>query len=452
MSKISKTTFFTKFNNIVSSEYDYDVLYNYLEFKQYPPHVETVQQKEVYKERYKYFSISKTRNKIITFKYQDLVLEVIPASRVQDVIDHEYHHKDDLGLGKGIVAFYKMIQTKYIGITRKDVNEYLTHNAEYNMNSTKKHKINKPIIAKNPNDLWCIDLIDMGVELAPINNNYRYIMTVVDVFSRYTYIEALKDKTSILCANTLSIIITRNDVQPKAILTDNGGEFKKDFEDYLIEHNIAHRETRTYSPQANGIVERANKEIRKIIRAVMIRYNTNQWKLKIRKIESIKNSNYHSTIKTTPETIHNYEPTDTNDDFLNQTYETVIEGAKSRLAKYKESDFEIGESVIVSMAIPYSDFRRKLKSGLKKEIVVFYEPIVYTINSIIYPKTSLERKRYTLRVKDTNTFLRSANSNEYTRVYGSDLKHCEVDEFDMTTDEALNLNGCKRLTTDLKVF
>ena len=451
MSKINKTTFFQKFNNIVSSQYDYDVLYNYLEFRQFPQNVQSDDQKEAFKERYKYFKIGRTRNKIITFKYQDLVLEVIPASRVEETIDSEY--RKDLGLGKGIKIFYKMIQSKYIGITRNDVDEYLSHNAEYNMNSTRKYNINKPILAKKTNDLWCVDLIDMGVELTPINNGYRYIMVIIDTFSRFCYVEALKQKTSENCAKALQTITSRNDVLPKAVLTDNGTEFKAEFNIWLDENNIKHRETRTYSPQANGIVERANKEIRKIIRALMIRYNTNQWKPMIRKVEEIKNSNFHSTIKATPKMINEYDADDeANTEFLNQMYETVKEDAKKRLEKYKVSDFEIGDKVLVSMSVIYSDFRRKIKAGLKKELVVFYEPRVYIIETILRPRTSLERKRYTLRLINTNMSLRSADSNEYARVYASDLKPCDIDEFDMTTDEALNLNGCKRLATDLKIF
>ena len=104
MNKINKTTFFKKFNNIVSSQYDYDVLYNYLEFGQYPTHISELDQKAIYDERYKYFKIGKSRLKKITFEFKDLNLEVIPFSRVEETIDLEY--KKDTGLGKGIKLFY----------------------------------------------------------------------------------------------------------------------------------------------------------------------------------------------------------------------------------------------------------------------------------------------------------------------------------------------------------
>ena len=188
------------------------------------------------------------------------------------------------------------------------------------------------------------------------------------------------------------------------------------------------------------------------MRALMVRYNSNQWQPMIRRIELIKNSNYHSTIKTTPQIINNYEVDGENDDFINQIYENVKSNAKTRLNKYKETEFNVGDMVMVSMSVIYGNFRRKIKSGLKKELMVYYEPNVYTINDIIYPKTSLERKRYTLRLANTQQFLRSADSNEYTRVYASDLKICEVDEFDMTIEEALNLNGIEKLSSDLRVI
>lgn len=452
MSKIKKTSFFNKFNNIVSTEYDYDLLLNYLEFKQYPVHVETDEQKKRFDTRYKYFSIIKKRNQPdkIMFNYQNLSLEVISPARVEEVIDKEYYDDDDHGIGKGIVAFYKMIQTKYIGITRDEVDAYLSSNAEYNMNTLRKHKINKPILARQKNELWCLDLIDMGRELGEINYNKRYIMTVVDVFTRYTYIELLKAKTATACSTALQKIVKRARDKPRSILTDNGTEFKAEFNEYLEANDILKRETRTYTPQANGICERANKEIRKIIRAIMIRYNTNVFTPYIKTIEKIKNNNYHTTIKTTPATVDGYDP-DIDDEYLKETYDNIINASKRKMKKYNETEFQVGDDVICEMTVQFSDVRRKLKAGLKKEIIVMYDPLIYTIEKIIYPKSSMERKRYELRVKDTNTFLRT--KTERTRVYGSDLKASYInDNFNITTDEALNLNGCVRLETDLKIF
>lgn len=450
--KINKTTFYKKYNNLISTDYDYDTLYNYLEFGQYPIQNPTPEQIAYYDLKYKHFKIGRTRNKIITYEIPEkkIKLQVIQPSTVQDVIDEEYKKKDDLALGKGIKLFYKLLQSKYIGITRDNVDEYLKNSPEYSLNSSFSNRLNKPIIAKKPNALWCIDLIDMGLELTPINNGYRYILSIIDTFTRFVYLEKLKFKNAPTVASALERVINRNEVQPDAILSDNGTEFKAEFTDLLNELNIAHREIRTYTPQANGIAERSNREIRKIIKAIFIRHNTNQWYDRIREIEKIKNSTYHSTIKTTPSNVNNYNEDDA-DDYIEEIYNNVVEDAKTRLNKYKESEYKTGDKVIVSMAIVFSDVRRKMKAGLKKELIVLFMPHVFIIKSVIQAKNSLERKRYTLKSVNENTYLRSPNSNEYTRVYASDLKTVNVDDFDMTIDEALNLNGCERRATDLRI-
>jgi transposase InsO family protein len=76
----------------------------------------------------------------------------------------------------------------------------------------------------------------------------------------------LKLKEAINTRDGLKEVIDAN-VKPKYLLSDNGKEWEGEFAQYCKDHSIKQLFTRSYCPEANGIVERANKEIRKIMKA-----------------------------------------------------------------------------------------------------------------------------------------------------------------------------------------
>jgi len=56
----------------------------------------------------------------------------------------------------------------------------------------------------NIDDVWEIDLADLG-SLTKYNDKYKYLLNIIDIFSRYAWSVPLKDKTgkSIVAALTL---------------------------------------------------------------------------------------------------------------------------------------------------------------------------------------------------------------------------------------------------------
>jgi transposase InsO family protein len=118
-----------------------------------------------------------------------------------------------------------------------------------------------------------MDLIDMEMYKGKGGDNgrFRYILNVVDAFSRKLWLRKLVIKGSTQVAREFASICEEADISPTYLLSDNGTEFKDEMSIYCREHNIKQRFTRAYAPEANGIVERANRDIRKLIRAFMLR-------------------------------------------------------------------------------------------------------------------------------------------------------------------------------------
>jgi hypothetical protein len=67
---------------------------------------------------------------------------------------------------------------------------------------------------------WQVDLIDMKKEKF-INSHYQYLLTCVDVLSKFAWVEAIKDKTAAECAKAFEKIFKQGRI-PKYIYSDLG--------------------------------------------------------------------------------------------------------------------------------------------------------------------------------------------------------------------------------------
>ena len=107
---------------------------------------------------------------------------------------------------------------------------------------------------------WQADLMDWG-KLASYNKGFKYLLTCIDVLSRYAWVIPLKDKT----ANSLKEafqVIYKSGRRPIRLQTDKGTEFtNRVFQKFLKEHD-AHFFT-TYNEETKAsIVERFNRTLK----------------------------------------------------------------------------------------------------------------------------------------------------------------------------------------------
>ncbi|KYM94052.1 Pro-Pol polyprotein [Cyphomyrmex costatus] len=91
------------------------------------------------------------------------------------------------------------------------------------------------------------------------NTVKKYILVIVDGFTKYVKLYAVKTTTTrdtIRCLRDYFQVYSR----PKILVSDRGTSFtSKEFEEFALEMNIKHVKVATASPQANGQVERYNR-------------------------------------------------------------------------------------------------------------------------------------------------------------------------------------------------
>ena len=70
---------------------------------------------------------------------------------------------------------------------------------------------------------WQADLVDMKQE-AEKNDGYKYLLTVIDVLSKYAWVVPLKDKTGVSLVNAVDVIFEEGRVAER-LQTDAGKQF-----------------------------------------------------------------------------------------------------------------------------------------------------------------------------------------------------------------------------------
>ncbi len=133
----------------------------------------------------------------------------------------------------------------------------------------KQQEEKRRIIKERAGQLGHIDCHYLSRDLTLNNAERKYLVCIIDDFSRIAWADLVDDIKSITVMfrslQILNFLNHRYKLQFEEVLSDNGSEFSSrsessrmehPFERMLIEMGIKHRYTRPYRPQTNGKVER----------------------------------------------------------------------------------------------------------------------------------------------------------------------------------------------------
>lgn len=109
----------------------------------------------------------------------------------------------------------------------------------------------------------------------PVSNGNRYILTIIDRFTRWPEAYPIKDISSITIAKTfVNQYLPRFGV-PLQITVDQGSQFTSRLFNNLTKLIGSHKiHTSCYHPQANGMVERFHRQLKAALKS---RNNVNNW-------------------------------------------------------------------------------------------------------------------------------------------------------------------------------
>lgn len=156
----------------------------------------------------------------------------------------------------------------------------------------------RKVIIKGLNDLIQADLVEM-IPYAKMNKNFRYILIVINVFSKFVWAQPVKRKTGKDVTNAMNTILSQMPIKPKNLQTDNGKEFyNKDFKTLMTRYKINHYST--FSNLKASIVERVNRTLKNMMWKQFSYQGSYKWVPILPDIISKYNKTQHSTIRMKP--------------------------------------------------------------------------------------------------------------------------------------------------------
>ena len=147
-------------------------------------------------------------------------------------------------------------------------------------------------------NIWGADLADMQL-ISKFNKRFRFLLCVIDIFSKYAWDVSLKDKKGISIVNALQKILKESDKRPNKTWVDKINEFynnsfKKWLKDNDIEMYSIHNEGKS------AIAERFIRTLKNKIYKYMTIISKNVYIDKLDDIVDEYNNTYHKTIKMKP--------------------------------------------------------------------------------------------------------------------------------------------------------
>ena len=168
----------------------------------------------------------------------------------------------------------------------------------YSRPPNKNYETNKTMI-KSVDDTWSSDLLDMN-DYGPKNNKgYRYILLVIDNFSKFGWTIPLKNKFSQSISDAFSEIIKSSNRKPNLFETDDGKEYVNKIFTEFLNNNKIKRYSR-YTDKGAVFAERFNKTVRNLLKKPVFEKGNANWLSELPSVIKKYNNTIHHSIKMTP--------------------------------------------------------------------------------------------------------------------------------------------------------
>jgi len=266
----------------------------------------------------------------------------------------------------------------------------------------KKHETKK---YSRPLQAFAIDLVDMS-NLATRNRNWKYILTVLDLYTKNVWFRKLKRKLATHVDIALRNIMGLIEHPPGVIISDQGGEFN--VHDFYVEFNIKHKTSNSYTPIVD--IERLNRTLRKNLRELFVRNRNLVWFQDLDSLENNRNIQVNATYTPPPQ--------------LPANNATAL--------------YAVDDTVRLKSTVLNSTIRKNQKTNLQKQVIVTYSVEVYTIRVVYRP--NFHNGFFSYSIKDENNNTLYNDDDHILRVKEHDIMKITATDDHLTAREAAYLN------------
>lgn len=201
----------------------------------------------------------------------------------------------------GEQALFQLARKTSKKVKLKDVRDWLRKQKTYTLHKPirRKFKRRKTVVA-GIDYQWQADLADVS-SMSKFNDKHRYLLCVIDVFSKFAWVVPIKDKTGKTLIKAFKLILKKR--SPKSLQSDKGTEFKnKNFQNFLKSKKIHFFTTENPETKAS-IVERFQRTLKSRMWKYFTHHRTLRYIDVLPKLVHGYNHAYHRSIKCAPASV-----------------------------------------------------------------------------------------------------------------------------------------------------
>ena len=214
-------------------------------------------------------------------------------------IEKLYTNPANPGSFSGEAAFVRSLKNKKIN--KDDIKSFLESFEPYTIHKPmRKNFPRRRVVVPNIDHTWQADLVDVS-KYVDENDGNKFLLTCIDVFSKYAWVEPLKNKNGKTVTQAFKRIY--GDRKCQKLHVDKGSEFyNKEFLSFCKENKISIYSTN--SELKACVVERFNRSLRERMHRYFSYTDNNKYIDILQDLVKSYNNTYHRSIKCTPISIN----------------------------------------------------------------------------------------------------------------------------------------------------
>ncbi|XP_071079984.1 uncharacterized protein [Haliotis cracherodii] len=228
---------------------------------------------------------------------------VISKSELDNVICKFYNELR----GSGAKKIRTLINQYYAGISQEAIQDFIDRQDDRQLLHPKfvnAAKL-KPVISRTPMGRHQVDLVELtGMPAENDGETFIYILSVIDVFTRFLWLRPLSNKRASSVALELhKIYFEYGWGNPRILQCDQGSEFKGAVNQLCIEMGTKIVRSRAHHPQSQGKSERSHRDWKSHLEFDHSKHGDGEsfnWVEKLRAYARIHNESIHSALGCSP--------------------------------------------------------------------------------------------------------------------------------------------------------
>lgn len=225
-------------------------------------------------------------------------------------------------------------------ISPDEIKNWLTKHDTYTLHKAIRRRF--PRLYYNVDGIdqvWEADLIQL-TSLKSYNDDISYILVVIDVLSKFVWVQPLVDKTTLEVTKAFQKILDTSHRKPHTLQSDRGKEFVgKVFQKCLNDNDIHFRTVSNPDVKA-AVVERFNRTLKERMYRYFTHKNTKRYIDVLQLLVDAYNNTRHSTIKMEPASVTIYN--------AHKARKNLVKRGKQRQPLRKNPKYKTGMYVRIS--------------------------------------------------------------------------------------------------------